>query len=66
MEGPRDANLVGMLVFPLDACPFSRFIKKKKKTINLKLNLTYNFNYGIKVDNTLSFRQLRTHSQLDL
>ena len=29
MEVSRGANLVGMSVFPLDACPFSLLSKKK-------------------------------------
>jgi len=31
MKVSRGANLVGMLVFPLDACPYSLLSKKKKK-----------------------------------
>ena len=37
MEVSRGANLVGMSMMPLDACPLSLLIKKKKSVQNISL-----------------------------
>jgi hypothetical protein len=43
MEVSRGANLVGMSMIPLDVCPHSLLIKKKKKNLSSEFDLFLKF-----------------------